>query len=430
MSPALKVAAVALGVGAAALGITEFVSQGPEAAQSKQLELMEMGRQAELVGMSEEDAGITVPANLDRETFQRVVADPVRKAMKGGSCDQRSAALAGYMAAARQLTIMDLKIEDYFGPDDNDLVNTFVPAMRKQCLTEAYQECAEKHDFSRLMLLAQHWAREEQVLEKAEADQAPAELLDKCLTFELEFESETMLQVPEFRAEIRAKSLVTLSRGEVNVENSSYAFSGKAPLTVTAQARLQSCSWGEPSPKEPFQAQRLTLFQDTTGWGAMRAEARRIAEAHRALQAEEKAEQKEKKTPSPSDVARRDSLRKELVRQQKALSAKEAKRAGKDLNRPFRIELDYLPGTLSVKLHCRGGVMPPVEMGGYYFEWPEHPIYSKYKDETPNLVFERKDIFGGEIFAGKRVEGKGPQATVSLTFTLYHRPGKVAVASN
>lgn len=432
MNPIVKGTMVALGAGGVVLGIKELVSPtSHEEVRSSQTTGRGLSRQADIVGISDEAiAQVVVPEDLDKHTFRVGFVDPLKAAMKGGNCEARTAAFTQFMGAAAQLSKVGAEIESYFGPDDNKLVNQYVPAMRDRCTKEAYNECVEKHDFSRLLLLGSNRARERELMQGNEADPLYDELLDKCLSFELEFESLTLL--PPMNAEIRAKSLVRLSRDEEADQQSAYTLSGEAPLTGSAQARVEGCRLEGPTPTKPFHAQRVAIFSDTTGWGALRKESQRIADALQALKAEEKAaeeaKEKEGKAPSASDVARRDNLRKALAVDQKALNAQEAKRAGKDLNRPLKIELDYLPGTLSLFLRCPE--VGPLQIGGYYAEWPKHPIFAPYLPEKIPLVFQRNDIQGGELFARRTIREEAEGATVSLTFTLWHRPEKAALAIN
>jgi hypothetical protein len=419
MTP-LKAGIVVVGVAATAVGATELVSR-----------LNEEDVEADQTEALQQDADQNpVTDNQDKEAFHRGFIAPLKAAMNGGSCEVRTAAFTRLVGAAAQLSKLDADLEDFFGAGDEQLIEGFVPAMRDQCTKEAYAECVEKHDFSRLLLLGAGRERQDALVDRSETDEYYEALLDQCLSFELEFES--VVEIPGVGTEIRVKSLVPLRRDKAADQSGPMILHGEAPITGTMKAHLPTggkCSQTAegPSPKKPVKVQRLELWPDTSGQGALREEEARIMKELRALALEEQ----EDKATSAEDKARRARLREGLESGHKVLRLTRGAKAGKEFNKPLRIELSFDPGDISAHLIMRCPPAPPfpMDIGGFYTAgWPV--AFQKYlKNGWPLFVYRRHEIQGGKLFARKSLREPVPKGTVSMTLTLWHRPPVTGIAS-
>src|SRR5665648_96250 len=154
--------------------------------QSQTAELLGQERQRQLLGAGDSEAGNwadDLKALMDQ--YQKEVVD-VRVAAAGESCAAGRLALQTVLGLERQKQLLGM------AEGGMDQFSGLMDTVAKVCIKEEYEMCAQDHIIHRMIPVWLGFERQAQLLgmENSSASQYAKEMTQKCLTFELVFESQ------------------------------------------------------------------------------------------------------------------------------------------------------------------------------------------------------------------------------------------------
>ena len=191
--------------------------------QSRAAEMLGRERQRQLLGTGDSQAGDwaeELKALMDQ--YQREVVD-VRVAAAGESCAAGRLALQTVLGLERQKQLLGMAD----GADGGlDQFSGLMDTVAQVCIKEEYEMCAQDHIIHRMIPVWLGFERQAQLLgmENSSASQYAREMTQKCLTFELVFESQSNFDAGEgggFDLSVKAKVPLHFNPQELIIAGSS-----------------------------------------------------------------------------------------------------------------------------------------------------------------------------------------------------------------
>ena len=368
--------------------------------QSQAAELLGRERQRQLLGVGDTDLS-TLGAELQAlfDQYQKEVVD-VRVAAAGESCAAGRLALQTVLGLERQkqlLGIADGGIDQF-----SDLMDT----VARVCIKEEYEMCAQDHIIHRMVPVWLGFERQMQLLgvENSPVSQYAKEMTQKCLTFDLVFESQATFDAGDgdgYDSFVNAKVPLHFNPEKLKIEGSS------ALINNTFTFKVSGCSVTSTRGGSTLQVSALVYVPDNHSPTDTLGYVRDFKLSYFPEKTKEvfsvKCPDEPAYTSPPSGLWSAEYL---------VLHADELSMEG-DPSAAAQPAAPAVPDMAEMMAAAQSGVTLPS------FDIPTGAIGSGF-------MLENWEIMGGEYFAKK--EWTKEDADLGLvevgTFKLYHRPGQ------
>lgn len=221
--------------------------------QSALAEYLQIERQKQLLGQGDGE-----PLDLSGffNEYEEKVVKP-RVAAAGESCANARLALQTVLSFERQKQLLGL------AGDETSFDVGLMDTATNVCMKEEYEMCRDEHIIHRILPAWLSVERQYQLLgiEEGAASQAAKEYVRKCLTFELDFQSEATLDAgggDGYDSSVESKVKLQFNPDDFTIK-------GEAPLVNTAfEFRAEGCSVENVRGGDTFTVNSLSIIPDTS----------------------------------------------------------------------------------------------------------------------------------------------------------------------